>query len=72
MPGDVSGSGIAVNAFSKSCSPRREDVIVKAESCGGLSKKQQQQCFGLCDLYIQASLELWVSFQGTTADKEPT
>lgn len=28
--------------------------------------------FGLWDLYFQASLELWVSFQATRAGKEPT
>lgn len=57
---------------NESCNPHREDVIVKAESCGDLSKKAAAAGFGLCGLYIQAALELWVSFQGTRADKEPT
>lgn len=56
--------GLQSGSFSKSWNPHREDVILKAESCGDLSRVIAAG-FGLCDLYIQASLELWVSFQGT-------
>lgn len=42
MPGMFQDLGLQ----SKSCNPHREDVIVKAEPCGDLSKKQQQQFLG--------------------------
>lgn len=63
--------GLQSGLFSKSCNPHREDVIVKAESWGSVQKAAAAG-FGLCDLYIQAAFVLWVSFQGTRADKEPT
>lgn len=45
MPGAVSVSGMQSGSFSKSCHLHREDVIVKAELSGDVSKSNSSSRF---------------------------